>query len=309
MREAIDSIHGRRRPRVLTVAVLAAAAFALLATPAMADEAPKITSGPTISNMAPRVGDTLTAKATWTPPDARATYRWQRCAGRSGFCTTVATGPTYVVVGDDLNRRLQVRLDVVNDGNEDAKTSERTQAVAPALPAAPPAESSPEPSAEPAPPRFDTTGSTTTGGQQPAGSAPAPGGTTAPDAGAVLGGSAGPRMLSPFPTVRIRGMLTAGGARITLLTVRAPSGTRIAVRCFGSDCPARRWTRARATRLTRIARFQRRLAAGTRLVITVTRRNRIGKHTTIVIRRGKAPFRRDRCLPPGATKPVSCGAV
>ena len=46
--------------------------------------------------------------------------------------------------------------------------------------------------------------------------------------------------------------------------------------------------------------------AGTRLVIGVTEPGRIGKRTTIVIRRGKAPRRIDHCLMPGARKAVRC---
>ena len=36
-------------------------------------------------------------------------------------------------------------------------------------------------------------------------------------------------------------MLTRTGARITLLTVRAPKGARITLRCRGTSCPAKRW--------------------------------------------------------------------
>ena len=36
-------------------------------------------------------------------------------------------------------------------------------------------------------------------------------------------------MLKPFPIVRIKGVLTARGARVTLLTVRAPRGARLAL--------------------------------------------------------------------------------
>lgn len=114
-------------------------------------------------------------------------------------------------------------------------------------------------------------------------------------------------MMDPAPVVRIRGRLTRSGARITLLTVRAPRGARIGLRCIGDGCPARRW--AGTASLTRIARFQAALPAGTRLVISVTKAGRIGKHTTIVIRRGQAPLRRDRCLMPGSRKPVRCAAV
>ena len=114
-------------------------------------------------------------------------------------------------------------------------------------------------------------------------------------------------MMDPAPIVRIRGYLTGSGARITLLTVRAPHGARIVVRCLGRGCPARRWAGIASVR--RVVRFQRAFPAGTRLVISVTKPGRIGKHTTIVIRRGAAPTRRDRCLMPGARKPVRCPAA
>ena len=61
--------------------------------------------------------------------------------------------------------------------------------------------------------------------------------------------------------------------------------------------------------MTRIARFQRVLPGGTKLVITVTKPGRIGKYTSIAIHSGKAPTRRDRCLMPGDRKPVSCPGV
>jgi hypothetical protein len=114
-------------------------------------------------------------------------------------------------------------------------------------------------------------------------------------------------MMRPVPIVRIRGRLTGDGARITLLTVKAPRGARITVRCRGRSCPTRRW--AQATTLTRLTRFHGTLRAGTRLVITVTKRGRIGKHTTIVIRRGAPPKRADRCLYPGSRKAVRCPAT
>jgi hypothetical protein len=110
--------------------------------------------------------------------------------------------------------------------------------------------------------------------------------------------------LSPFPLVRIRGYLTPGGVRVTLLSVRSPHGARIVVRCFGRTCPVTRW--AHTTVVTRIVRMQRVLAAGTRLVVSVTRPGYIGKHTVLVIRDGRAPLRRDRCLNPGSSRPVAC---
>ena len=134
------------------------------------------------------------------------------------------------------------------------------------------------------------------------GTVPAPVGI---DTGAVLPTTASrPSLMTPFPLVRIRGRLTTGGARITLLTVRAPTGAHLAVRCIGRSCARRSW--ARATKLTRLSRFETRLKAGTRLEIRITRAGMIGKFTAITIRRGAPPLRRDRCLVPGRSAPTRC---
>jgi hypothetical protein len=117
-------------------------------------------------------------------------------------------------------------------------------------------------------------------------------------------GSTLPPMLDPFPVVRIRGRLTATGARVTLFTVRAPRGVRIDVRCRGSSCPVRRLARTAA--VSRLRPFERHLRAGTRLEITVTKPGYIGKWTTIVIRRGAPPKRSDRCRYAGGRRPVPC---
>jgi hypothetical protein len=113
-----------------------------------------------------------------------------------------------------------------------------------------------------------------------------------------------PRLLYPFPVVRIRGRMTARGARITLLTVHAPLGARVRVSCSGTGCPVKRWAHTAA--LTRVRAFEHVLAAGVRLTVTVTGSGRIGKHTVILIRRSRAPLRRDRCLFPGSARPTRC---
>ena len=115
-------------------------------------------------------------------------------------------------------------------------------------------------------------------------------------------------MLRPFPTVRIRGRLTLNGARVTLLVVRSPRGALISARCRGGGCPVRRVTRTARAR-TRLRAFERVLRAGTRLDIIVTRTGFIGKWTTIIIRRGNAPWRADRCVKPGRSRPSACPAA
>ena len=113
-----------------------------------------------------------------------------------------------------------------------------------------------------------------------------------------------PLALDPFPVVRIKGRLTSKGARVTLLTVRAPRNVRIEVDCTGIDCPVRHY-RAPAGR-HRLRRFERALRAGTRLEVRVTKPGYVGKFTAFVIRRNAEPKRSDRCLAPGATRPAKC---
>jgi hypothetical protein len=242
----------------------------------------------------PQVGATLEAEdARWTG-GGMPSWQWLRCdeldAGEGfGSCDAIdgATAITYQVAPADEGTYLRVLLVVRNRDGSAWALSRATAAIAGEPAPAPAPAPTPSPSPSPAP------------------TATAP----PPPVVQVLDRQAArrPRMMSPAPLVRVRGHLTRAGARITLLTVRAPRGARITVRCKGRGCPARRW--ARTASLTRIARFQAALPGATRLIISVTKAGRIGKHTVIVIRRGKAPRRLDRCLMPGARKPVACPAV
>jgi hypothetical protein len=115
-----------------------------------------------------------------------------------------------------------------------------------------------------------------------------------------------PAFMRPFPRVRIKGYYTPKGARLQLVTVRGPAGVRIRLVCHGESCPFRRDAlqgRRPRVRLRALERFH---PAGTRIVIRVTSAGVIGKYTRIVIRDGRPPARRDRCLLPGATRPVRC---
>lgn len=117
----------------------------------------------------------------------------------------------------------------------------------------------------------------------------------------------GPGVLDPFPRVRIKGFYTPRGARLQLVTVKGSPGARISLACRGRSCPYRRRelpSRPRV-RLRSLERFH---PAGTRIVIRVTSPRLIGKHTRIIIRGGRDPARRDRCLLPNGTKPVACPA-
>jgi hypothetical protein len=103
----------------------------------------------------------------------------------------------------------------------------------------------------------------------------------------------------PFPVVRLRGRLTSAGMVVQLLSVHAGRAARVTVRCMGRTCP-------RGVGRVTARRLQRWLKAGTVIEIRVTQPGRIGKYTRIVVRRGRAPQRVDRCLAPGSLKPVDC---
>lgn len=112
-----------------------------------------------------------------------------------------------------------------------------------------------------------------------------------------------PRYLRPFPAVRMKGLLVPGGARMTLLRVTAPRGSKVGVVCKGAGCPLRR----RSVATGRIGALERRfLPAGMRITIRVRKPGLIGKHVRIVIRDGRVPARRDACLVPGDNRPDAC---
>jgi Big-like domain-containing protein len=126
-------------------------------------------------------------------------------------------------------------------------------------------------------------------------------------------GARAAQLLSPFPIVHIAGRLTGRGATLRFLTVEAPAGSRVEVRCRGEGCPRRRQSHvapgragAKGLRLVTFPRFARALRAGVVLEIRITRSGRIGKYTRFVIRRNKSPRRTDSCLMPGKSKPTAC---
>jgi hypothetical protein len=289
---------GSRRLAGLPVACALGAALPAGAFPAVA-EAAEITRAPAISGEA-RVGATLTAAGAEWSAGGTPTYRWASCSTTSPdeVCAIIpgAGATTYFVAAADEGRHLRVLLTVEDALGTASAISEPTAAIAPAAPGGDDDDEDDDdednsgpgrggrgetivPSAFPAPAPFDTAGT------------PA----TTP---------ARPGLLNPFPIVRIRGHLTRTGARVTLLSVRAPRGARITVRCLGRTCPRRRLARSAALR--RLRPFERTLRAGLRLEIRVTRPGFVGKHTLLLIRRGRPPLRRDRCLTPGSTRPTRC---
>lgn len=119
-----------------------------------------------------------------------------------------------------------------------------------------------------------------------------------------------PTVISPFPIVRILGIIKRRGVRIKQLSVRLGAGERSTVSCRGA-CPARAQSQAvpaavKRLRWLRFRRFERFLRAGVALEIRVSKPGLIGSYTRYAIRRRKLPARTDACLDPGGRKPVAC---
>jgi hypothetical protein len=119
--------------------------------------------------------------------------------------------------------------------------------------------------------------------------------------------------MAPFPLVRLAGLIYPRTVKIRVLSVRAPVGARISVRCHGKSCPVRstvRLVRAKGSRTVATMSFSRlknrRLRSGTRIEVRVTSEGRIGKYTAFRFTAGDAPRRVDRCLLPGSSAPVDC---
>ena len=264
--------------RVGTVLIMAAMALAVTPAGAFAQDDDEERSVSVVIQGVAQVGQRLDAvlSAVEDGDDwQEATYRWFRCPEdptrwrHTCEDTRATSAASYTIVDDDLGHRI--RVVVLEEDEDDGVVSEPTAVVTQA-PIAVPA-----PLAAPPPPP------------------PAP--VAAPVA-------TPPRMMRPAPRVRISGRLTRRGAMIRRLSVHAPHGARISVRCRGRGCPRR--TLARPAAGTRLTAFERHLRAGIRLEIRVTRAGFIGKHTLIRIRRGKVPWRRDRCLFPGSNTPARC---
>lgn len=122
-----------------------------------------------------------------------------------------------------------------------------------------------------------------------------------------------PRLLNPFPIVRIVGTVTIEGTILKRMSVSAPRRAKVTIRCRGRRCPIARWTRAAggpsayASRLLRVRRFEKRtLLPGLRIEVLVTRKGFVGKYTRFTIRRARGPARLDRCLIPGSKRPKRC---
>jgi PKD repeat protein len=116
------------------------------------------------------------------------------------------------------------------------------------------------------------------------------------------------RLLSPFPIVRMRGVIQNGAVRVQILSVHANRGARVEVDCIGRSCPMQRVVRPvrSGRRVVRFAMFERRLRAGLAIEVRVTQPGRIGKYTRFRLRSNAPPTRRDGCIRFGARSPSAC---
>lgn len=139
-----------------------------------------------------------------------------------------------------------------------------------------------------------------------------PGGPGPPGANSLLASGtqarARPRLLSPFPIVRLRGSVRGKVVRVILLSVRAPRRSKVSVYCTGRSCPRRRAAATAGTRIVRMRQFERRLRGGTILKIYVTKPGFVGKYTRFRFVSNRAPLRTDRCATSAGTKPKRCPA-
>jgi hypothetical protein len=121
--------------------------------------------------------------------------------------------------------------------------------------------------------------------------------------------------MAPFPIVRIAGVQTASGVRLSLVSVQAPVGARVTVTCRGRGCRIKPQSRvARATKRSHHASsavlafggFERSFRAGVTLEVRVAAPGEIGKYTLFAIHRRSLPTRVDSCLSALNPQPVAC---
>ena len=115
-----------------------------------------------------------------------------------------------------------------------------------------------------------------------------------------------PSLLTPFPVVRLVGAAYATRTIVSVLSVQAPRGALVRVRCQGTGCPKVVRRKKSKGKGVRFRTFERGIRAGAKLEIFVVAKKRIGKYTSFKMLRAKAPLRTDLCLIPGKRKPVSC---
>ena len=226
---------------------------------------------PTITGVAEVERPLLAMAGRWTPSSGvEFLYRWLRCNADNSHCDAIpgGNGRTYVVRLSDVGSRLRVRVRAIADAGSSTADSDLTAII-------------PVPA----------------GAQEftQSGQAPSPAASASPALA----------LMRPFPRVRIKGFYTSKGAMLQLVSIRGPEGVRIRLACRGRRCPFKRRA-LRSRPRVRVRSLQRFHPAGTRIRFRITSPGLIGKYTRIVIRGGRPPARRDRCLMPGRRRPVPC---
>ena len=100
-------------------------------------------------------------------------------------------------------------------------------------------------------------------------------------------------------------------ARLLVLVVHnAPRGARIVLTCKGKDCPVKRRRRTVTRELQRVSLHsgfrKKRLRAGTRLRLTITAAETVGRTYTYVVKRGELPTKKTTCRAPGERRAQTC---
>lgn len=121
--------------------------------------------------------------------------------------------------------------------------------------------------------------------------------------------------MQPFPIVRIAGFQTAGGVRLSLVSVEVPVGARVTVTCRGRGCrlkpqsriaSAGKHHRHASTVVLEFGAFERAFRAGAALEVRVSAAGEIGKYTLFAIHHRSLPTRVDECLSALDPNPVAC---
>jgi len=267
---------------------------------------------PSISG-SPIVGNLLVASGgSWQSPNPGGTstqWQWWRCPNSfASGCTIVSTSsPTYRLTAADLTYWIATAR-LIQYGSGSSCTASNPCSVLPVSATKGPVSAAATPAPTPAPTVAPTPEPTPVPTPAPVFEVAAPAPTLVPTSGQVLHQTGASRTMKPFPIVRMRGELTTVGARVTVLSIKAPRAAKVTVRCTGS-CPTRRWSpSARKKQLTRARAFERELRSGTTLTVSVTRKGFVGKRTVFKIRRGKAPLRSDTCLSATSGRRQKCPA-
>ena len=116
-------------------------------------------------------------------------------------------------------------------------------------------------------------------------------------------------LMNPFPVIRMAGSVYPRGALVKVLEAQAPPRSTVTARCEGASCPVEKIRKTAKKGVVRFKRMRGFLRAGAVVSVAVRKRAQIGKYTRWVIRGGKLPKRKDRCLYPGRRKPSSCPPV